>query len=370
MNKKNWIWILIAIAVIIVGVFIYKNQINKQEDNVIKIGAILPLTGDFSFYGNEVKKGLSIAEQENSNIHFVIEDNLSLTKNSVPALNKILNNEKVPVFISSNSPLSMPLRIIAAENKIVMLALVTGAKDFGMENEWCFRDAINQDQEGIAQAKYIINNTSYKKVAILCVNDDYGLSGAKSFSDKFKELGGQVSGQQTFEMKTNDMKNLVLSLLDKNPDFILTIGREQSLIKSINQIRLYNKNLPIITSDSFESNNVFKGIGNNAIGIIFTSYQNDLKSLKAQNFINKYKSNYKTDPGIYAIDAYVAGSYLSEIIRQNKTPDLIRQALTKLDTKSEIKGELITDKRRNIVSPIAVYKINSNLQKEQISIIK
>jgi len=339
MNKKNWIWILIAIAVIIVGVFIYKNQINKQEDNVIKIGAILPLTGDFSFYGNEVKKGLSIAEQENSNIHFVIEDNLSLTKNSVPALNKILNNEKVPVFISSNSPLSMPLRIIAAENKIVMLALVTGAKDFGMENEWCFRDAINQDQEGIAQAKYIINNTSYKKVAILCVNDDYGLSGAKSFSDKFKELGGQVSGQQTFEMKTNDMKNLVLSLLDK-------------------------------TSDSFESNNVFKGIGNNAIGIIFTSYQNDLKSLKAQNFINKYKSNYKTDPGIYAIDAYVAGSYLSEIIRQNKTPDLIRQALTKLDTKSEIKGELITDKRRNIVSPIAVYKINSNLQKEQISIIK
>lgn len=370
MNKKVVIGVAVLIILVLIGVGIYRQFSKKQEKEVIKIGAILPLTGKFSFYGNEVKNGLTLVQKNDSSLNFIFEDNLSQANISVTAMNKLLEDPNISIIFSSNSPLSLPLRPIAGEKKRVLIALVTGAKDFGVENEWCYRDAINQDQEGVAQAKYIFHKTTYRKAAILCVNDDYGLSGAASFHEMFERLGGTVVSLETFEMNTADMKNQVVKLMNYEPDFILTIGREQTLITAINQIRDFNKAIPIITSDSFESKNVMEGITTNAIGIIFTSYQNDLTSKRAKTFIDNYLKQFNYEPGIYAIDAFVAGSYIAEIIKRSNDPDSIRIALSNLIYESDIKGVLKTDDKRNIVSPIAVYRINDKMQKEQISIIE
>lgn len=369
MNKKIILGIIAILVLSLIGVGIFRQVNIKQEKVGLKIGAILPLTGKFSYYGNEVKNALTIAQPKDSSIQFVFEDNLSQATNAVTVANKLFQNQNISLIISSNSPLSLPLRPIAGSYKKVLLALVTGAKDFGLENEWCFRDAINQDQEGVAQAQYVINS-NFRKVAILVVNDDYGLSGAKAFETKFEEMGGKIVGKETFEMNTTDLKNLVSKTLSTRPEIILTIGREQTIITAINQIRNNNPIIPIITSDSFESENVLKGLGKNAKGIVFTSYRNNLSTEEASNFINSYKNNFKTNPGIYAFDAFIAGNYIIDIVKKSNSPDSIRVKLSKLVYYSQIKGKLKIDDKRNIVSPMAVYKINDNLQKEEITIIE
>jgi ABC-type branched-subunit amino acid transport system substrate-binding protein len=56
--KKVIVLFLIALLCISCG---------KKEDNVIKIGVILPLTGDRGAYGNSSKNGITLAINEINN---------------------------------------------------------------------------------------------------------------------------------------------------------------------------------------------------------------------------------------------------------------------------------------------------------------
>jgi len=337
-----------------------------KDDSKIEVGVNLPLSGKLSYYGSEVKDALTIIQKQNtgSKIQFVFEDNQSQANNSVTVFNKLSTNKNMPLIISCNSPLSIPLRPLAEKNKKVLLALVTGARDFGVFNKWSFRDAINQDQEGEILADYIVNKTSYKRGVSFVVNDDYGLGGASSFKNKFIALGGSILMQETFEMDERDMRSKIIKLLNTKPELVLLVGREQTIITSINQIRERDKKILIITSDAFESPTVLEGLGENAKGIVFASYYNNFENEKGQVFLKEFQENFSRKPGIYAVDAYVAGNYALTILKETGSDsEKFRQALSKMEYESPIKGKLYVNEKRDIVSPVAVYKINDNNEK-------
>ena len=363
---------LSLIAVFVFSLFIMQGCGKKEETDVIKIGAILPLTGKLSFYGNEVKDALTIVKEKEKNlkIQFLYEDSQSKASNAVTIFNKLSMENTMPLIISCNSPLSIPLRPLAEKNKKVLLALVTGARDFGVANKWSFRDAINQDQEGVALARYIIEKTDKRNACNFVVNDDYGLGGAESFTSKLEELGGNVVAQETFEMNDRDMRTSIIKLLNSNPDFIYIVGREQTIISSINQIREQNENILIVTSDAFDSPNVQKGVGENAKGIIYASYYNNLESNEAKTFIELFETKFNRRPGIYAIDAYVAGKYILKLVQDTGIDShKLRDELSNMEYVSEIKGKLHVSVKRDVISPIAIYKVNSKFEKIVIHVV-
>jgi len=357
---------------IIFSVFSFQGC-GKKEENVIKIGAILPLTGKLSFYGNEVKDALSIVneQKDEKKIVFVFEDNQSKANNSVTIFNQFAIDKLMPLIISCNSPLSIPLRPLAEKNKKVLLALVTGARDFGLANKWCFRDAINQDQEGTALAKYMISQTMKRKGTTFVVNDDYGLGGASAFKQKFEELGGEILIEETFEMDERDMRSKIIKLLNSKPDFIFLVGREQTIITSISQIRERDKDILIITSDAFDSPTVIKGVSENAKGVVFASYHNNLDSEEGKLFVNTFIGKFNREPGIYAIDAYVAGKYILELLKKSgNNSQTLRKFFSEMEYTSEIKGRLKVNEKRDVISPVAIYQITENMEKKVIHIIE
>ena len=346
---------------------------SKQDETKVKIGVNLPLTGKLSYYGNEVKDALTIVKEQHkqSNIIFIFEDNQSQTNNSVTVFNKLSLDKLTPLIISCNSPLSIPLRPLAKIKEKVLLALVTGARDFGVANEWCFRDAINQDQEGTALAKYLVSKTTKRKGATFVVNDDYGLGGANAFKMEFEKSGGEILAEETFEMNERNMRNKILKLLNIEPEFVFLVGREQTIITAISQIRERDKDILIITSDAFDSPIVMKGVGGNAKGIVFASYHNNLESEKGKLFVNTFNKEFKRKPGIYAIDAFVAGNYILDLLKESGTNSKkLRNVFSTMQYTSQIKGKLKINEKRDVISPIAIYQINENLEKRVIHVVE
>lgn len=346
----------------------------KETGDGMSVGAILPLTGNLSFYGNEVKDALSLVQDEHteSGISFVFEDNQSQPGNSVTVFNKFAMDASMPMIVSCNSPLSIPLRPLALRHEKVLLALVTGARDFGVENEWCFRDAINQDQEGVALATYIAGQTEMRRGATFVVNDDYGLGGAAAFAEKFAQLGGSISSRETFEMSDRDMRAKVAKILDSQPEFVFVVGREQTIIATVNQIRERSESTPIIATDSFDSPNVREGVGSNAAGVVFASYHNDLESSKGAAFVRTFTERFGRAPGIYAIDAYVAGQYIMQLLTQDGTgsSSALREALAKMQFNSPIKGGLRVTAKRDVLSPVAIYGVDEQLEKHVLHVVE
>ena len=103
---KKIIWVIIIIAIIAGAVFLLGRENGDiSKNNPIKIGAILPLTGDLAFLGEEIKKGidLGVAEYKDRgiNINVIYEDDQSLSLTaSVNAANKLLNIDKVDVGLT------------------------------------------------------------------------------------------------------------------------------------------------------------------------------------------------------------------------------------------------------------------------------
>jgi ABC-type branched-subunit amino acid transport system substrate-binding protein len=60
--KKFWVWIGIAVVVILAAVLIV-TQTRKGEKE-IKIGVIIPLTGGSAKYGEDIKRGYDLAVEE------------------------------------------------------------------------------------------------------------------------------------------------------------------------------------------------------------------------------------------------------------------------------------------------------------------
>lgn len=57
----NKIITFFLIIIFLVTIFVFQSCNKNKEENVVKIGAILPLTGNQSFFGESERKGFEFA---------------------------------------------------------------------------------------------------------------------------------------------------------------------------------------------------------------------------------------------------------------------------------------------------------------------
>src|SRR5690349_15359937 len=116
MNKRNLLIIgalVAALAVIVIAVRVRRDD----PGQVIKIGAILPLTGPLAQLQDQLKSGMELAVKEindsgginGKKLVIVYQDNQNDPRQSVSAFQQLITQESVPIIISDHSPLSTPL---------------------------------------------------------------------------------------------------------------------------------------------------------------------------------------------------------------------------------------------------------------------
>src|SRR3990167_1877096 len=91
-------------------IFLFIASCGKKEEDVIKIGAILPLTGDVAIYGNNTKEGIDLAVEEinkhgginGKNIRILYEDSKAEPRTGVTVLQNLISKDKVQVIIDNS----------------------------------------------------------------------------------------------------------------------------------------------------------------------------------------------------------------------------------------------------------------------------
>src|SRR3990172_444601 len=86
-------------------IFLFIASCGKKEDEVIKIGVIVPLSGEAAFLGKYIVNGIEIAREDflksnpDKKITLVIEDSKADPATAVNAINKLINIDKVLFII-------------------------------------------------------------------------------------------------------------------------------------------------------------------------------------------------------------------------------------------------------------------------------
>ena len=91
-------------AIILITALALTLGCGKKEEEVIKIGAILPLTGDVAVWGNNTKEGIDLAVDEinksggvnGKKIRIINEDSEALPQKGVAALKTVMERSTTP----------------------------------------------------------------------------------------------------------------------------------------------------------------------------------------------------------------------------------------------------------------------------------
>ena len=183
---------LVQLAIMLISsLFLITGCTKKEkEPETIRIGAILPLTGDIAEYGNRIKKGIDLAIEEIENqggingkrAKVLYEDSTGFPKGGVSAVQKLISINRVPIIIGAVAS-SVTLAIVpqTTESKVVLFSPASSSPKLSGVSPFFFRDWPSDVLEARLLAEFTFNKLGIKKVAILNVNNDYGLGRVNSF---------------------------------------------------------------------------------------------------------------------------------------------------------------------------------------------
>ncbi len=216
----------------------------------IKVGASLPLTGDFSDPGSAAKKGYELwADMVNKaggllgrQVQFVIYDNASNPDTAVADYEKLITQDKVDLLVGPfSSKLVIPSSEVANKYGYAFPEPAGGAPhvfDRGLTNLF-FCQPASSDTQGIPFVNYVLSlpDTARPKTFAVITQDDPFTLGVVEAMEPLLIAGGLTEAlKEKYPPENKDFSSLAAKVADKNPDLI--IGGTQ-FEDSVGQIKAY-----------------------------------------------------------------------------------------------------------------------------------
>jgi len=319
MNKttKTILWLMVAI-IIIGGIWygVSRKPTTSTINGFIKIGAILPLTGDFAEYGKDELSALELFVEEwnsknNVKIKLLVEDSRTDPKEAISALNRLLL-ENPKVFLTVGSSISLSLQPIINEKQIPTIAVAVNpdiAKGFMIQNNPTADDYVNL----VAQE---ILKKNFKKIGLILRNDDFGKAIRESLTEKIKnkvEIIEELVSTEEFDFRTP-----VTKIKSKNPDVVFVSHVSKKLGLIIFQIRNLMGNIPIYANLEVSYPEVKEAAGASYYNIKYSDLNIDYNQPDLKTFKEKYVLKFNKEPSLDSILAYNEMLILSNCLSYEK----------------------------------------------------
>src|SRR3989344_6732737 len=199
MKTKTLIGIfgVIIIAVILI---ISIGVIFKKEKSDITFGAILPLTGGASFWGESAQKGIQLAVQDVNDkggikgrkINVIFEDSACDPKQSINEFKKLTEINGVTAVIGDIcSSGTLALAPLAEEQKKILITPCSEASAISEAGDFVFRTWMPNGAQGAALAAHA-HQKGLRNIALLSINTDLGESIGLAVQKTVANLGGKV----------------------------------------------------------------------------------------------------------------------------------------------------------------------------------
>ena len=335
---------------------------NKQQDT-IKVGLIVELTGDMPGVGASSKNAAQLAVNEQNSaggisiggkpyqIELVVEDNASKAEQSVAAVNKLITQDNVLAIVGPNASLgAIPAAEIAEYNKTLLITpwstnpKTTLDTTTGKSKDYVFRACYTDPFEGRVLARFVLEKLKAKKVAVLYdVASEAPKSQADLFRLTFEELGGKTVAFETYTTGDRDFSAQLTKIKSANPDVIFLPAYYNDVGLIAQQAHRAGIKQPLVGSDAWSSPELIKLSNGTVEGDYFANhYASDIATPTAKKFIDAYTKQYGNIPDDVAALTYDSMGLLFEAIKKSPSLDrkVVRDSLATLANYPGVTGNI------------------------------
>lgn len=333
----------------------------------IKIGAILPLTGEAAFIGNDIKNGVALKidsfnKVSNFKIKIVFEDSKAEPKIAISAYEK-LKAEGIKIIIGpAASSEVLALAKNANSDKIILFSPSASAPAISDAGDYIFRNELSDNLGATKQGELAIQQLGWKNIGVIYINNDYGVGVNQSFTKTVNELGGIIVFDKAYQPGLKDFKPLIADIDEKDLDGILIVAQAE-YPNVIKQIRERGLKIMIMATPVFENKDFVNQLGREySEGIVYAYYGGfdpSLEDKKIIAFNKKYKSLYSAQPSYYAALGYDNASIICDVLIKTKyNIDQVKDSLYRVKDFVGLTGTISIDKNGDVNKPIYLKVVN------------
>ena len=365
MNSKNKI-ILAVVAVLAIAAIIalgIKNQMNHNsgdDENVIRLGAIMPLTGPLAFVGESSKEGLLLAVDIFNNsvngkrIKVILEDGKGTVKDSISAYNNLMMQSPSILFCVA----SVTAKAVVTPSLDVLTILSTVSDStIAEKNQNVFNITVNSQQELQAMCHFW-ESKSIKKVGLIYQKDELGLEIKETIHEICLQHGINIIGEE--EISTAEsILSATTRTKDTFPEAVFVGATGSNAAMTVKRLVENNFKGIICCLKGFNSPSVLKQAGEAANGVYlcYTNYDMDdeSQSNELKQFRDLFLKKYNHVPDALATDSFcVINLALKKIDSAGFNFEEAKKLLLETNNEPSVLGNLSCTSKRFFIFPIGV----------------
>jgi len=341
---------IIAVILIVVGVSYFgKNSSQPSSKEPIKIGVILPLTGDAAFIGEAAKNSATLAKESfgktKNTYELVFEDDQADSKKTVSAFRKLVDIDKIRAVGTGFAGPGNAVAPLAEQEKIIHFSIASDL-NIAKDKPFVFNHWIKPENEAgvyIKEAK----RQGLKKIAMITSNQQ-GIIAIRDAMLKEDPtifiLKDELLGPQEKDFRTS-----IIKAKNEGADaFLLMIlpGQLTSVVKQIKEMKV---NVPLTSVESFEYD---QEVAPMLEGEWYVSSADP-----SEDFTTSYKEKYNSLPYPGSGYAYDVIRILMTAFEKEKTNEGAAKFISEMKDFPGVTGALSVDSDGNINSKAVIKKI-------------
>jgi len=316
----------------------------------IKIGASLPLTGDFSEPGKAARQGYEVWQKMVNDkggllgrkVQIIVRDDASDQNTVVADYNALISRSKVDMLLGTfSSLLNLPASTVAERNRKLYVEPAGGAPEIferGYKHIF-FAQQATADKQGDVFADYILKlpaDQRPKTAAYPSLDDPFALPVLDGIREKFEKAGIRTVYRTKYANENTNFDSIANAVKSAKPDVLMhgaTFADGVNFVRALDKVSFKPKYFFQTSAPSF-ADQYSKGVGvENTEGTFYAvSWDAKAKTPGNAEFVKAHQAMFGGgEPAEDAADAFAAAQVMEAAVKavggiddQTKLADWIR----------------------------------------------
>lgn len=336
-----------------------------QRQSELRIGVVLPLTGDGAAYGEKEKEGVMLAIEEHNassstKITVFYEDSQGSPAPAASAAQKLIAQGVAVIIGDAFSSPTLAMVPIADKSNTVLISPSASSPKLSGSSKFFFRVWPSDVSEASIMARIAVERMDLSTFAIFNGNNEYGIGLRDVFKAAVDSLGKTVLLTENYNEGDSDFRVQLVKIKASSPQAIYLGGYYREFAKILQQARELGITSQFLSCGTFHEPEVITLSGGAAEGVVFVQpyFNRESRDSITQNFVRAYESKFKSEAGVYAAHGYDAAEVIAAVIDMgNVTSEEIRAGLLTLTDFPGVTGATTFIEGGDVIKPARVMTV-------------
>jgi branched-chain amino acid transport system substrate-binding protein len=296
----------LAVAALLVG--------PAAAQDTVKVGLIVPLTGQQASTGKQIEAAIKLYQAQNGmtaggkKVEVIVKDDGAVPDNTKRIAQELIVNDKVSFIAGFGvTPAALAAAPLATQAKVPLIVMAAGTSIITERSPYIARTSFTLAQSSVIIADWALKNNIKKVVTIV---SDYapGVDAEKSFSDRVKAGGGEISAAIRVPLANPDFAPFLQRAADAKPDALFVFvpsGQGGNFMKQFVERGMDKAGIKLIGPGDVTDDDLLPAMGDAVIGAVTAHmYSAAHPSKMNKDFVAAFEKANNFRPNFMAVGGY------------------------------------------------------------------